>query len=194
MLLRVRAAAPQTHFLVGEGNHADGAIRTLRQVVDHLGSTQRDRHASAIIDGAGARIPGIEMAADRHHLIGIFAPGDFTDHVVTGVLADDAAIQIQFHRHRLAIRQYTLKLVGVRVGQCGGGNGLLWMSEIAEIRHAGVRRAAIRIGTGRTQQKTGGTFGSSDGRAFLANATANAIIVAVLSSAACDSRYRRSCP
>ncbi|MNM63179.1 hypothetical protein D3C81_745390 [compost metagenome] len=55
--LGVGLAAVQTLFFVGEGDHADGALRRLLELADQMAGGHGDAHARAVIDRAGAEIP-----------------------------------------------------------------------------------------------------------------------------------------
>ena len=117
------------------------------------------------------------MAADRHHLVRMLASGDLADYVGAGVFADHAAIEIELQRHRLAVGQHAIELVGVGIGQRGGGNRL---GRIAEAGDAGMRGTLLRVGAGRAQQVAGGALGLGDHRAHRAHGRAHAVAVAVL--------------
>src|ERR1700761_335801 len=177
MLVGICATAPQAHFLVGEGNDADGAVGALWQVVDQLAGRHGNSYACTVIDGAGARVPRVEMATDGDNLVGVLLAGDLADHVGTGVTAIEAHIEIELDADRPAISKNALELVGVGIGQRGGRNGVF---RIGEPGNTGVRRAAMFVRAGRAQQVAGGHELGCDHRPLRAHGRAHAIVVAVL--------------
>ena len=177
MLLRIGTAAPQALFLVGEGDHANRARRTpcLRQCADQVPGRHRDGHARAIVDRAGAEIPGIQVAADHHHFVRLRTAGDFTDHVLRGVFAFPAAVQLELHPHRAACSEPG-ELVRIRQRQRRRGNR---RKPVLEPGHAGMR-IAMRIGAGRTHQVADRAGLDRRGWAGAAHASAGAVAAAVL--------------
>ena len=115
VLLRVGIAAMQALLLVGERDHADRAGRSLRlrQRAYQVAGGHRDRNAGTIVDRAGAKVPRIQVAPDHHHLVRLRAPGDLADHVLRGVRAVPAAVEVERDLHR-SQRHQPRQLVGVR--------------------------------------------------------------------------------
>src|SRR5690606_5833049 len=149
----VGEATVQALFLVGEGDHADRARRTLGQVRDELGRGHGDADAGGVVDRPGALVPGIQVAADQHDLVGPAAAGDLADHVLRGVFAVPAAIQRHAYARAGIERDQARELVGVRVGEGGGGNRLQALGETGD---AGMPEALV-AGAGRAHQEGAGT-------------------------------------
>ena len=145
MRLGVGATAEQALFLVGEGDHANGAARCAFEIADQRTRRHRDGDAGAVVDRAGAEIPGIEMAADHDDFVGQFAPADFADDVVGGLLAVQTGIDVQADLHRLAAAKHVRQQVGVGIRQRRRRNLL---PAIGITHHAGMRHA-VRIGADR---------------------------------------------
>src|SRR5258707_11679696 len=61
--------AAEIHLLGAEQDDTDGAAGTLRQAGDQPGGAEDDGNAGAVISGAGAEIPGIEMSTDENDFI-----------------------------------------------------------------------------------------------------------------------------
>ena len=93
--------------------------------------------AGGIVDRAGARVPGIEVAADQHDFVGLAAAGDLADHVLRGVFAVEAAIERDAHAGR-AEREQARELVGVGHRQRRGRDR---RQPVVEAGDAGMRRA-----------------------------------------------------
>ena len=75
-----------------------------------MSTTSHDRqaHARAIVDGTGARIPRIQVAADQHDFVGpaaLLRTADLADDVVRERFAVPAAIELQPHAHRATRHQ-----------------------------------------------------------------------------------------
>src|SRR5690606_30543246 len=136
----VGVAAPDALFLVGPGDDAHGVARALfaRQVGDEFAGRHGDGNAGAVVNGTGAQVPGIQVAADQYHLARVLAAGDFGDDVLAGVFTALTGAEVQLDRDRLAFGQHVFEDVGIGVRERGAGN-LPEGDVIAE--HAGVRRA-----------------------------------------------------
>src|ERR1700747_986095 len=76
--------AAEIHLLGAEQDDTDRAARTLRQAGDQPGGAEDDGNAGAVIGGAGAEIPGIEMSTDENDLIRTLATLDLADDVPGG--------------------------------------------------------------------------------------------------------------
>ncbi len=173
--LGVRATAEQARFLVRERDHADRAARTFGQLRNQVRRAGRDADAGRVVDRSGARIPGIEVATHDEIFVGLFAAGEFRDHVRAGIGAVRAAIEFQLHREALAALQDAFDLVRVGIGQRRGRNR---GHAVLETGDAGVRGTVV-IGAGRAQQKAGRTLGRGDRRAARAYRGTDAVVVAV---------------
>ena len=46
----------------------------------------RDREASPIVDGAGSKVPGIQMTGDDHDLLGMLRSLQISDYVVASYI------------------------------------------------------------------------------------------------------------
>src|SRR5690606_22037990 len=115
-------AAVQPLFLVGVGDHPHAAARPLVQAGNQRAGGGGDADAGGVVDGAGAEVPGVQVAADGHHFLGQLAPGDFGDDVVGGVFAGLLGADVQAQLHGVAGGEHARQLVGVGIGQGGGGN------------------------------------------------------------------------
>ena len=78
----------------------------LRQIRDQLGGRCGDGHASAVIDGAGAKIPRVQVAADQHDLIWLFTTLQLADHRIAcgarmGRWGERQVIRIGFPRRAM---------------------------------------------------------------------------------------------
>src|SRR5690606_15889316 len=167
----VGEATVQALFLVGEGDHADRARRTLGQVRDEPGRGHGDADAGGVVDRPGALVPGIQVAADQHDLVGPAAAGDLADHVLRGVFAVPAAIQRHAYARAGIERDQARELVGVRVGEGGGGNRLQALGETGD---AGMPEALV-AGAGRAHQEGAGTGADRRGGAGAAQARGRAV-------------------
>ena len=93
----VRIRAVETLFLGRPQCEAQRATRRQGQRrkrscrVQHLGG------AATVVLRAGAKIPGIQMCADHHYLVGSLATGYLCDHAVDGDRATDDRVQVQFN-------------------------------------------------------------------------------------------------
>jgi hypothetical protein len=61
--------AAEIHLLGAEQDDTGRAAGSLRQAGDQPGGAEDDGDAGAVIGGAGAEIPGIEMSTDKNDLI-----------------------------------------------------------------------------------------------------------------------------
>ena len=76
VLVEVGAAAAQSVLLVHEQHGADGALRLQVHVVHQAHRLHHHGHARAVVDRAGAEVPGVEVRADEDDLIGLLAAAE----------------------------------------------------------------------------------------------------------------------
>src|SRR5690606_23166638 len=129
--LRVLARADQALLLVGEGDHADAALRAPLQLADEVAGRHGDAHARGVVDRAGAQVPGVQVRGDHHELVAATTTGDLADHVLRGVFPVEAHVQGQLHGDRAALQQ-PVELVGVGQRQGGRGDRLHTLGEAGD--------------------------------------------------------------
>src|SRR5208283_6172553 len=109
VLLDVRERAEQALLLASEKNEANGAARVRPGFHDGVGSSKNTAGAEAVVGGALAEIPGIEMRADDEDLFGMFAAGNFTDDVCALDRAvGEGVLHVDAHAHGLTGVEITL--------------------------------------------------------------------------------------
>jgi len=73
--------AAEIHLLGAEQDDTDRTAGSLRQAGDQPGGAEGDGDAGAVIGGARAEIPGIEMSTDQNDLIRTLCTLDLADDV-----------------------------------------------------------------------------------------------------------------
>ena len=81
MRLHIRGRAEQAFLFAAPQGHANGAVHLQVERFQNAHGFHRDRAARAVIGGAGAHVPGIEVAADHHELVRLGRAGNLRDHV-----------------------------------------------------------------------------------------------------------------
>ena len=99
MLLHVSQRTQESLFLAGPERDADGPPRLQSQRLNQAHGLDHDGGADGVVGGAGGRVPGIQMAAEHHDLIGFVGARNFGYHVVTGLAlgigaVDDVELQL----------------------------------------------------------------------------------------------------
>ena len=100
--LRDRPGAGEAVFLVGPQHDANRAPRLQLQSPEHGQSLHRGHAAGAVVLRALSYIPGIDVSADQHDLLGLLSPDDLTDHVGRGDFAVVGRLHVQLDHRRLA--------------------------------------------------------------------------------------------
>ena len=171
----VALRAGQAVLLVGERHHPDRARRRARQVADQLAGGHGDADAGAVVDRAGAEVPGIQVPPDQHDFFRSLAARDLADHVVRGRGAVPADVERDAHADRLAQCQQAGELVGIGDGQCRRGDR---REAFLVARAAGVR-VAVRVGAGGAHQVTDRAGADRGGGAARTHLRAGAVAAAV---------------
>ena len=81
MLLGVRGGAAQAVLFVGQQHDAHRPARPDAELLHQPQRLPRDDAADAVVGGAGADVPRVEMAAEQHDLVRLLAPADLADDV-----------------------------------------------------------------------------------------------------------------
>src|SRR5439155_10464782 len=93
--LDVLPRPPQPLLLAGEQAEPDRPLRRvalLGQGRDGAGGLQDDATAGAVVGGAGAEVPRVEVGADDYDLVRLLAPADLADRVVDRDRAGDELV------------------------------------------------------------------------------------------------------
>ena len=80
--LDVGGRAEQALFLAAPEHEADRPFRLHAGFHQDSGRLQGRGDARAVVGGAGGAVPGVDVAADDHVLVGQLGAGDVGDHVV----------------------------------------------------------------------------------------------------------------
>src|SRR5580698_2607950 len=136
-------AAGASGFFVHPGNYTEGAGGAQVKALENFGGLHGHDYAGSVVDGAGAEVPGIEMAGDDHDLFGMFGTFEVSDNVVAGFIGKLLGCQSEMHAD-LAFGGEMDDQVGVFGGYgCGrdtGGEAL-----------PGVRNAIVSVAYGADQ-------------------------------------------
>src|SRR5208282_2786908 len=81
VLLYVGEGAEEALLFSGEEHETNGAAGTLSAFQDGFGGGENADGSGAVVRGAFAQIPGIEMSADDDDFFGMFAADEVTDYV-----------------------------------------------------------------------------------------------------------------
>jgi hypothetical protein len=94
LLVTISFAAAGAVFFVHPGDYANGSFRMQAELLAEIRNLHGDGNTSGIINCAGAKIPGIQMAADDYNLFGMlrtFQVGDYVEawHVIKSLRRED---------------------------------------------------------------------------------------------------------
>ena len=106
---------------MAEQDDTDRATGVLRQAGDQPGGAEGDRNSSAVIGGAGAEIPGIEMSTDENDLVRTPCTLDLADDIPGRCVLLNRRCEQKPDPYRTKRRQ-PLELLSVRNGQRGRRN------------------------------------------------------------------------
>ena len=101
-----------------------------------------------VVERAGTEVPGVQVRAEQHDLLGRLAARDLPDHVGRLRVGQRAAGQREAHAHRPAPRQ-PRQQAGVGRRERGGGDR---RDVLLVVRPTGVRQAAV-VGADRAHQE-----------------------------------------
>ncbi len=90
-------AAGASGFFVHPGDNAEGAGGAEVEALENFGGLHGHDYAGSIVDGAGAEVPGIEMAGDDYDLLGMFGTFEVGDHVEASFIGELLWRQGQTH-------------------------------------------------------------------------------------------------
>src|SRR5579883_197144 len=121
MLACVRGSTSQAIFFICPSNHAQRAARLQSEISDDFDCLQCDTDSRSIINGASAKIPGIEMARHDHDLLGMFAATQISDDIVSNGVRQSLRCKCQAHFDRALIRE-PLEQVRIFSSQGSGWN------------------------------------------------------------------------
>src|SRR6516162_11867839 len=117
MVLDEGVGANSTLFFTGEQNERDGAFRFPTQCLERPRRLQRRHCACTVVQSALTQVPGIEMAADNHPLLGTFRTLDFRDgNGDWRRLVAERVLQLRLQSHRSNLQQPPYEVV-LLVGQ-----------------------------------------------------------------------------
>ncbi len=102
----IHARTVEPLLFAGEEDKADGAPGLEVELGEGAGGFEHGHRAGAIVGGAGAEVPGVEMPADDDDFVGQLAAGDFSDGVVDldGLLAEGVG-DLKLDLDRAALEQ-----------------------------------------------------------------------------------------
>ena len=104
--LDVGPRAVQALLLAREQDEADGPLGLDAHGLERPGGLEHGHDAGAVVGGAGAQVPAIDVAADDHDLVGLLGARDLGDGVVhlDGPVAE-AVLQVDLDLDRPALEQ-----------------------------------------------------------------------------------------
>ncbi len=114
------------------------------QFLQKLCRFHRDGDSGAVVDRAGAQVPGIEVSGDDDELLGMLAALQIGDHVVAGGIGQFLRSEGEVHAH-LSLRGEMRDQVGIFGSDGTGGNS------------GGNAEASVR------QAEVGATHGAHEG-------------------------------
>ncbi len=148
MLLHVGRRTQQSFFFAAPQRHADGAVHLQVERFQNAHHFHGHGAACAVVGGAGAHVPGIEVAAHHDQFVGLGGAGDLGDHVERiGVAGIEIHLDVEGKLHRDVVLQQARDAVVVFGGDGDGGHVL---GRIAGARRAvaGEYRAAFAAAVG----------------------------------------------
>ena len=152
----VGLAAGASGFLVHPGDDAKGAGGAQVEALENFGGLHGHDYAGSVVDGAGAKVPGIEMAGDDYDLLGVFGAFEIGDYVVAGFVRKLLRSEGEVHAD-FALGGEMDDQVGVFGGDGGGGDS-------GGEAESGVRETVVGTADGANQggdcAEIGGGFGS----------------------------------
>ena len=84
MLTGIGVPTEHAEFFRAVEHDADGAVRLAGQRIDQLRRPDNDAAAGPVIDGAGTKIPAVEVAAEQHDLVLVGPALDLGDDIAGG--------------------------------------------------------------------------------------------------------------
>ncbi len=137
-------------YLLGAEQHdTHRAPRPLRGIADEGRRRGDDRHAGAVVDGAGPLVPAVQVRAQQHHFLRPRAPAHVGDDVLRMRVLDIGGARVQAHAHLLPERGEPRDLIGIGIAERERGHR---HASINVACRAGVRQA-MAVGAHRAQQK-----------------------------------------
>src|SRR5260370_13801275 len=128
--------APRSSSLfVHPGNDAQGALGAQVQFLKNLGRLHGNHDTRAVVDGASAQVPRIEMPGDYYQLLRMFAALKVANYVVAGLVGEFLRRQRKVHTYT-ALPENMRDQVGIFGGNRAGGDA-------PPGTPAGMRQAAI---------------------------------------------------
>ena len=118
----VGEASPQPVLLVGEQHDAHRSSRAQVQCLHQPQRFPRDDAAAAIVDGAGAHVPGVEVTADQDDFVRTLAPDNLADHVGGIGVPVHRGVHPEAQSDALSPGRQALEAQSVLDGNCGRGN------------------------------------------------------------------------
>src|SRR5205814_8573996 len=116
MLLAVRQPAASAVLLVRPEHDAHRSPRPQVQLLHDPQRLPRDDAASAVVGGAGADVPRVEVAADDDDLLGLLASADLADNVRRRNVWLEMRLHRQTHDDAIAAVGHALQTIGVLGG------------------------------------------------------------------------------
>ena len=144
-------------FLVHPGDDAQRAAWADMQALEQFGGGHGDDDTRAVVDGAAAEVPGIEVTGDNDDLLGMLAALEVGDDVVAGDFGKALRSEREVHANA-ALGGEVFDQVGIFGGESGGGNS-------GGNAVAGVRQAIVGASDGTDQRGDGAQFSGGFGAA-----------------------------
>jgi preprotein translocase subunit SecF len=106
MLLDVSGGAQEAFFFAAPQGHANGSVHLQIARLQDSHHFHGDGAAGSVIGGAGAHMPGVEVAAHHHQLVRLACAGNLGDHVERiGLRHVELSLDIERELHGYAMRQ-----------------------------------------------------------------------------------------
>ena len=126
VVLDIGRRAEQPFFFAAPERHAHGAVHFQVERFQNAHHFHGHGGAGAVIGGARAHVPGIEVAAHHHQLVGLGGAGNFGDHVERiGVGHVEFGLDVEGELHRDVVLQQARDAVVVLRGDGDRGRFLV---------------------------------------------------------------------
>ena len=124
VFLHVGARAEESLFLAAPQADAHGAVELQVERLQDAHHLDHDGAAGAVVGGAGAGVPGIEVRADHHDLVLLVAAGNLADDVqAVDVAVRRSGFEVQAHAYGVLFLQQPGDPVVLFGGDHEGGRG-----------------------------------------------------------------------
>ena len=146
-------------FFAHPGDAADGAFGVDAELLEEMNDLHGDDHAGAVVDCAGAEVPGVEMAGNDDNLLGVLGSLPVGDDIVAVGIGEGLRGEGEVQLYRALGGE-----IGEHVGVFSGDGGSGDFGDVGSVfGEAGVGEAVVGAANGADEDGDGSDGGTGDG-------------------------------